>query len=393
MKRWKYVALCALAVPLAWAAPNPARVPANADLVIVGDRLDQGARFADAQKEALRKAGVDVDAFSKAQRANLEACSKNVQAMLKAAFGFSDDWETWTTRSSVFSLTLPERLDNPEADFAKAILFFAVENPKADFAAFDAAVRAEAATSEQLGDMTFSKSGAWTVLRDKEPDPNLPDAFLAWRALPDGIAFAMSGGDFAKVAALAEGKGAAVTAESPLAAAFQAPKGTEGPWINLMVRDVSDLVKRSVPEETLANPSVQMAAGWQKDAKALRLACWQEADKQRFVLTLRATDAAAATKIRDSLLGMKAMFAMMLAQPQAGQSGVSPFAKWFNEVSCEARGDVVTLDLSMDYAQLAAVLKIAQSQAGDAEDEEPEDEDEPLSEEEAKATLDGLETL
>ena len=160
-----------------------------------------------------------------------------------------------------------------------------------------------------------------------------------------------------------------------------------------MVRDVSDIVKRSVPAEALANPSVQMAAGWQKDAKALRLACWQEADKQRFVLTLRATDAAAATKIRDSLLGMKAMFAMMLAQPQAGQSGVSPFAKWLNEVSCEARDDVVTLDLSMDYAQAAAFLKMAQPQPGDAEDEEPEDEDEPLSEEEAKATLDGLETL
>ena len=40
MKSWKLLALCAFAAPLAFAAPNPARVPAEADLVIVGDRLD-----------------------------------------------------------------------------------------------------------------------------------------------------------------------------------------------------------------------------------------------------------------------------------------------------------------------------------------------------------------
>lgn len=359
MKSWKLLALCAFAAPLAFAAPNPARVPAEADLVIVGDRLDVKSESSAIFEEALRKAGVDVDAIKQSKRADKDKMSKQAQAILKAALGCSDDWESWTTKSIVCALVLPKDLRNLEKDASGLSLVCFIENPKVDVAAIDAAVKESlAAVKDPEEADVFAKEGAWSTLRAKIPDENLLKAFIGWRAIPEGLAVVFSS-DIEGMTALVEGKAKALPSDSPLMAAFQPPAGAKDAWAKVMLRDVSDLTMRATTEEDRSQQAFLMSSGWMLKTQAFVLSAWQEQTKLRLVAELTAEDAETATQLRDGFLGMKTLFGMMLAQPQQpGQEAPSPhFLQWLNQTSCEAKGNVATIDLSVTQEQGVALMQ------------------------------------
>lgn len=410
MKRfWMLVSLCALAAPLAWAAPNPAYVPADADVVLVAQGEDEAgqAKAAAFWEALLREAGVDVEAVSQMQEQNIEALPKEGAEILRAVFGFSEDWKTSAVRSAVYAIAFPRTVDKEKGPDR---LFFTVvlENPKADVAAIDRAVQALLKKGGTQVRAMFVKDGEWSCLRLLDQGLEGRQAYIAWRSLPEGLAI-VCGLDFEVATARFAGKGKALAADDPLMAAFTAPAGAKHGWFRLAVRDVGELAERLFALDPEARQRAALAVPWLAKTHALSLTAWSpRLGDGAARLVAKTEDAQAAKQLRDQLLGFKGLLGQMVL-PALTQKPDSAFAKLVASVQCEAAGTEVVLSqtvgredlvpLVKEWMELAQRQQEAQSAAAGRrptvsdEGEDFDDEDEPMSEEDARAILEGLETL
>lgn len=406
MKRFgMLVSLCALAAPLAWAAPNPAYVPADADIVMVAQGEDAAGQAETTAfwEGLLREAGVDVEAVSQMQAQNFAALPKEGAEIVRAVFGFSEDWKTSAVRSAVYAIALPRTVDKEKGPDR---LFFTVvlENPKADVAAIDRAVQALLKKGGTQVRATFAKDGEWSCLRLLDQGLEGRQAYIAWRGVPEGLAI-VCGLDFEVATAHFAGKGKALAADDPLMAAFTAPEGAKRGWFRLAVRDLGALAERLFAVEPEARQRATLAAPWLTKTHALALMTWcPRLGDGEARLVAKTEDAQAAKQLRDQLLGYKGILGQMLL-PALTRKLDSAFAKLVASIQCEAKGTEVVLSLAVGREVLVPLVKgwveFAQRQQAAlgqppplTDDEEDfDDEDEPMSEEDARAILEGLETL
>ncbi len=383
-------ALCALAAPL-WAQPTLGRVPAEADLVCVG--VSDPALSADIQKAwqpILEQAGVSADAQQQAWQDISEKCPQ-LQPLLKAAFGYNDDFTASSTTGCLFSAKLPTLVG--EAQAPKDYWMYAfVDNPKADLPAMER-LMGEAIAAKAADKVHLEKRGDWCVLKPVGEWPEAP--FIGWRGVEGGWVFALAETQ-AKADDFLAGKVPTLQAGDKLAEVFKAP-AQNAIWCSTVINGIPGLLERYLANEPEARQQLLLSANWLFKLNAIRYDCSATAERYAIALALEATDAESAALLRDQLVTLKALLGQMLI-PTALQKPDAALAKPINDATVALDGKVATATITLTPAQLVPIIEElealqARQQAMPLLDIEPaaEDQGEPMSEEEAKAILDGLE--
>lgn len=383
-------ALCALAAPL-WAQPTLGRVPAEADLVCVG--VSDPALSADIQKAwqpILEQAGVSADAQQQAWQDISEKCPQ-LQPLLKAAFGYNDDFTASSTTGCLFSAKLPTLVG--EAQAPKDYWMYAfVDNPKADLPAMER-LMGEAIAAKAADKVHLEKRGNWCVLKPVGEWPEAP--FIGWRGVEGGWVFALAETQ-AKADDFLAGKVPTLQAGDKLAEVFKAP-AQNAIWCSTVINGIPGLLERYLANEPEARQQLLLSANWLFKLNAIRYDCSATAERYAIALALEATDAESAALLRDQLVTLKALLGQMLI-PTALQKPDAALAKPINDATVALDGNVATATITLTPAQLVPIIEElealqARQQAMPLLDIEPaaEDQGEPMSEEEAKAILDGLE--
>lgn len=383
-------ALCALAAPL-WAQPTLGRVPAEADLVCVG--VSDPALSADIQKAwqpILEQAGVSADAQQQAWQDISEKCPQ-LQPLLKAAFGYNDDFTASSTTGCLFSAKLPTLVG--EAQAPKDYWMYAfVDNPKADLPAMER-LMGEAIAAKAADKVHLKKRGDWCVLKPVGEWPEAP--FIGWRGIEGGWVFALAETQ-AKADDFLAGKVPTLQAGDKLAEVFKAP-AQNALWCSTVINGIPGLLERYLANEPEARQQLLLSANWLFKLNAIRYDCSATAERYAIALALEATDAESAALLRDQLVTLKALLGQMLI-PTALQKPDAALAKPINDATVALDGNVATATITLTPAQLVPIIEElealqARQQAMPLLDIEPaaEDQGEPMSEEEAKAILDGLE--
>lgn len=383
-------ALCALAAPL-WAQPTLGRVPAEADLVCVG--VSDPALSADIQKAwqpILEQAGVSADAQQQAWQDISEKCPQ-LQPLLKAAFGYNDDFTASSTTGCLFSAKLPTLVG--EAQAPKDYWMYAfVDNPKADLPAMER-LMGEAIAAKAADKVHLEKRGDWCVLKPVGEWPEAP--FIGWRGVEGGWVFALAETQ-AKADDFLAGKVPTLQAGDKLAEVFKAP-AQNAIWCSTVINGIPGLLERYLANEPEARQQLLLSANWLFKLNAIRYDCSATAERYAIALALEATDAESAALLRDQLVTLKALLGQMLI-PTALQKPDAALAKPINDATVALDGNVATATIALTPAQLVPIIKElealqARQQAMPLLDIEPaaEDQGEPMSEEEAKAILDALE--
>lgn len=389
-----FAALFALTAPLA-AQPALGRVPADADLVCVSvsdPALD--AAIQKAWQPSFDKVGLTKDEQQKAREELFGKCPQ-LEPFLKAAFGYNDDFTVSSATGCLVSAKLPtfEGETKTPRDYW---MYLFVDNPKADLPAMEKLAREGIA--EHFSDkVRLEKVGDWCVL--KPMGNGLDDLpFLGWRGVEGGWVVAIAETQ-AKADAFLTGKTPTLQAGDKLAEAFKAP-AQDAYRSSVIVKDVSGLIERYLADEPDARQQLMMAANWLFKTSALRYDFLTTADRCTFALTLEAPDAETAALLRDQLVTFKVMLGQMII-PMALQKADSAFAKLIGATEVTLTGNAATATLSISPDQFAAALaeikafqeRLQAETAGPAvpQADDAEETLEPMSEEEAKAILDGLE--
>lgn len=385
-----FAALFALTAPLA-AQPALGRVPAEADLVCVG--VSDPALSADIQKAwqpILEQAGVSADAQQQAWQDISEKCPQ-LQPLLKAAFGYNDDFTASSTTGCLFSAMLPTLVG--EAQAPKDYWMYAfVDNPKADLPAMER-LMGEAIAAKAADKVHLEKRGDWCVLKPVGEWPEAP--FIGWRGVEGGWVFALAETQ-AKADDFLAGKVPTLQAGDKLAEVFKAP-AQNALWCSTVINGIPGLLERYLANEPEARQQLLLSANWLFKLNAIRYDCSATAERYAIALALEATDAESAALLRDQLVTLKALLGQMLI-PTALQKPDAALAKPINDATVALDGNVATATITLTPAQLVPIIEElealqARLQAMPLLDIEPaaEDQGEPMSEEEAKAILDGLE--
>lgn len=388
-----FAAFFALTAPLA-AQPALDRVPAEADLVCVG--VSDPALSADIQKAwqpILEQAGVSADAQQQAWQDISEKCPQ-LQPLLKAAFGYNDDFTASSTTGCLFSAKLPTLVG--EAQAPKDYWMYAfVDNPKADLPAMER-LMGEAIAAKAADKVHLEKRGDWCVLKPVGEWPEAP--FIGWRGVEGGWVFALAETQ-AKADDFLAGKVPTLQAGDKLAEVFKAP-AQNAIWCSTVINGIPGLLERYLANEPEARQQLLLSANWLFKLNAIRYDCSATAERYAIALALEATDAESAALLRDQLVTFKVMLSQMII-PMALQKPNAALANLVGSAEVTLNGNAATATLSISPDQFAAVLaeiKALQErlQAETAQQATPWEDDaeeslEPMSEEEAKAILDGLE--
>lgn len=385
-----FAALFALTAPLA-AQPTLDRVPAEADLVCVG--VSDPALSADIQKAwlpFLEQAGASADEQNQAWQDISEKCPQ-FQPLLKAAFGYNDDFTASSTTGCLFSAKLPTLVG--EAQAPKEYWMYAfVDNPKADLPAMER-LMGEAIAAKAADKVHLEKRGDWCVLKPVGEWPEAP--FIGWRGVEGGWVFALAETQ-AKADDFLAGKVPTLQAGDKLAEVFKAP-AQNALWCSTVINGIPGLLERYLANEPEARQQLLLSANWLFKLNAIRYDCSATAERYAIALALEATDAESAALLRDQLVTLKALLGQMLI-PTALQKPDAALAKPINDATVALDGNVATATITLTPAQLVPIIEElealqARQQAMPLLDIEPaaEDQGEPMSEEEAKAILDGLE--
>lgn len=395
---------CALAAVWGFALPAPRWVPAKADLVAVGETSGSGnAALDEAWRKAYKAEGIDFEANAPLAMAQLKEISPHLPGIVKA-FGVSDDLKHIPAYSVVYAFALPERADDlAGAGFPKGLgFYFVLENAKLDIPAFDKAVAALCEEKGKEGALhaTFKRSGDWRtfVFADKASGGDAP-LFLGYRPTKGGLALALCATQ-AEAEAWFSGKTPAIAADSPLMAAFTPVAGAKGDWGRLRLADLAGVFARlSTPE---ARKEMSLKVPLLQKVRTLDFGVAHKGVNVLALLSATTDDEASATQLRDFLLGWKGMATQMFL-PMLTQKPDSALAAAVNALTCEAKGKQVLLRWEITPAMGAKAVKECQAIAArQAAQQTPADlpgaapaadeDDEPMSEEEARKILEALET-
>lgn len=334
----KRVLLSAWVLMVGWgmAAPNPARVPAGADVVFVLDGLNERLPF---PEEVLREV---LGSFPICAMAPGEDGPNPIQAL----FGVLPQGSNplMTAKSVTLAVTLPERLEVEMVRgniMERISIYLTIESPGVTLEEFMAMTQAP-----ENGNV---REGEWWVNHSKH-DPE--GFFFAIREVPEGFLYAITM-DRAEAEALAEGKGSIVGSGSPLLAAFERPKEARGPLMTVCIGSVKGIVQRLEPE-LLARVTQQVPQLLQVGAATTRVFLTDR--EVRAVQTLEAETLAATGELSEGLVTLK-----MLARQALRNQGPSPqgntLVDLISAVRISTLGTQARLNLNLPFSRLLEVLR------------------------------------
>lgn len=342
MKTFVCAALIAALAPFAWSAPNPLRVLPKTEILALFDRTDDLAAALKVWRDAYEQAGL----VSGADDRLVDDCTDEVMALV---FGLSEDGKTMSAKSITCVLTLPE-------DRAALISFgkegtkcpkgfgwyVAVENPKVDLAALEALSRKRLKVDEKA----LVMDGEWLTIQ-----PPADPAFVGWRAIDEGLGFAICANRAEADAAFAN-----PTAPSGLLAeAFKAPN-TQGPWARIVFPDVQALVDCFIQTPEDRQQLAIQAPGLDQLRTATLTASCTPDGTFRFDVVLTATDATHTQRLRDQLIAQKTLYGQMMLPMLTGLPD-SKATDLIRRVAIGTEGNAVTLDFSLTPAEAIAAAK------------------------------------
>lgn len=342
MKTFVCSALIAALAPFAWSAPNPLRVLPKTEILALFDRTDDLAAALKVWRDAYEQA----DLVSGADDRLVDDCTDEVMALV---FGLSEDGKTMSAKSITCVLTLPE-------DRAALISFgkegtkcpkgfgwyVAVENPKVDLAALEALSRKRLKVDEKA----LVMDGEWLTIQ-----PPADPAFVGWRAIDEGLGFAICANRAEADAAFAN-----PTAPSGLLAeALKAPN-TQGPWARIVFPDVQALVDCFIQTPEDRQQLAIQAPGLDQLRTATLTASCTPDGTFRFGVVLTATDATHTQRLRDQLIAQKTLYGQMMLPMLTGLPD-SKAADLIRRVAIGTEGNAVTLDFSLTPAEAIAAAK------------------------------------
>lgn len=342
MKTFVCTALIAAFAPFAWSAPNPLRVLPKTEILALFDRTDDLAAALKVWRDAYEQAGLACGADDRL----VDDCTDEVMALV---FGLSEDGKTMSAKSITCVLTLPE-------DRAALISFgkegtkcpkgfgwyVAVENPKVDLAALEALSRKRLKVDEKA----LVMDGEWLTIQ-----PPADPAFVGWRAIDEGLGFAICANRAEADAAFAN-----PTAPSGLLAeALKAPN-TQGPWARIVFPDVQALVDCFIQTPEDRQQLAIQAPGLDQLRTATLTASCTPDGTFRFDVVLTATDATHTQRLRDQLIAQKTLYGQMMLPMLTGLPD-SKAADLIRRVAIGTEGNAVTLDFSLTPAEAIAAAK------------------------------------
>ena len=407
-----------LAAGLAFGAPRPEYVPANADIVFVADNpLDR--KHTKAFEAAVRAAGGDLDGLRKTDQPSfMDLLPEQGKIVMREAFGLSDDGNFTKVRAMTVSVSFlrdPSIERQSEATTLKTqvAVYAFVENREVNLPALNAAMKEWVADQKAKGKdegIELVTEGAWTALKvEGEPKADEP-LYLGWRSYAEGLVFAVTP-TLAKAEALVAGKAETLKADDPLAEIFKAP-ATDGEWSRLAVRDLGGLVTRFTEDSEEARQKIALSVPWLTKVRRVMTTSYY-ASPTLFTSKVEAqmADPENAGLLRDALMGYRALLSQMFI-PMVTQNPASATAKAIAGIGVASEGAVTTVSMDVSAQTTAAVIneivaclkaqaereamqEAAQRQAEEAKDDEAKALSDgttpPMSEDEAREILKSLE--
>ena len=383
----------------AWAAPNPKWVPANADFAFTADGVNvQNAEAEKVWREGLEKIGIPVESPTAIIK-QIDAQNSGISSTIKELLGANDDFTALSLVSVTGSLSI-DKADLTKDTCTNSFITVALENPKADLAKLEAAIK-QAISHPNASEckITLVREKDWLVFREKDGDEN--DGFIGICQVPEGYLItlqpSMERAEAARTCAVKP-----IAAGNPLMAAF-APKaeGVDSSCI-YMVKSLSELLKRYMKADDLARLAASYPPAPQ--TKAIAFSVTVHGTTTDIKLTINTETEAAAQQTLEAFLGYK-MLAQMMGPSMVGKPD-SKLIAFISSISCKTEGKAAVISCTVTpevifpiIAEIQEMQKQAAAFANYADDEDDfdldldldeEDEDEPLSPEEAKAILDAL---
>ena len=346
MKTFVCAALIAALAPFAWSAPNPLRVLPKTEILALFDRTDDLAAALKVWRDAYEQAGLDCGADDRL----VDDCTNEAMALV---FGLSEDGKTMSAKSITCVLTLPE-------DRAALISFgkegpkcpkgfgwyVAVENPKVDLAALEALSRKRLKADEEA----LVMDGEWLTIQSPT-DP----AFVGWRAIDEGLGFAICADRAEADAAFAN-----PTAPSGLLAESLKAPNTQGPWARIVFPDVQALVDCFIQTPEDRQQLAIQAPGLDQLRTATLTASFKPDGTFRLGIALEAADAETAQLLRDQLIALKTLYGQMMLPMLTGLPD-SKAADLVRRVAVGTAGASATLDFTLTPAEAIAAAKELQA--------------------------------
>lgn len=362
--------LCAFAAPLLLASPSPTRAVPETDLLILGDRLNTDipnqARWESVQAKYESLFGVE--------QAPIPA---EFRPLLKAALGMTPDGKIEDVQSLAVSMTLPktveafDMLDQDQWPDNLGIYCF-VEYPEVNLTGVNASINQLLADNPDSG-AKLTQNGRWTALTPLDPLEAAGMPLIAWCPIDRGFAVTLCK-DYDS-AEQAVGNRVAPAPKTPLAEAFKAPSA-QGPWGRIVVRDVADLLDRYVTDP-VGRQEIMEFMPCLFQVRSLIVTVFYRQDGTFRLYVEAVTDSAdGAMQTRDMLITFKVMLRQGIVPQFYGTPYADLFAELIDSATCEVKGNVAVLALSLTPDQAEAILDFYAAQEALSADETPA---EPLS--------------
>lgn len=384
------VLTAALASSLAFAAPDPAYVPAKADLVVVGHHLNVKGPYEDIAIEKLKATG----RYEETPLSDLAEVNPHLPAMLKALVGYSDDGLSMTTTSALCSIVLPEKFPEAPGEVPAFSVNTVIENPAMDLPAFTAALKEVLKDDE--GSLTLVESEGWTILRD-ESDLEGAMPFIGYHAVPGGALFAVTDNPENAKALLARTAPTIAGTSTPLLKAFTPQQGAEGGSEVIVLKSIKELVDRFVTEPE-AQSFIAIQAPYLMRANDVTLKLYAIGTNVYLTIEVATDDEATATEISEQLIGFK-MMALQLVRGSYMLPADSALLAQLSKIKISAEGTTAKLALTLSIddiiacyteivkqAEASSVSTMLPSEDPDLEWPEEEEDDVEIEIEEAPAT-------
>lgn len=339
--------------------PNPAWAVPGTDILIVADRLTQEVPN-QAAWEALQKKYQAL-----AETAGVASFPEELQPLLKAAFGMTPEGEMPTLRHVTCAMTLPKTVtafslfdqDQWPEDLG---LYCFVGYPEANLDEVNKAVEKLLADNPGEG-LNLEKNGQWSVLASADPEDAKADPFCGWKSIAGGYTLILC--DTQATADRAVDNTEVPAADSPLAKAFQAPSEA-GPWTKIVVRDIAELMNRYITSPT-DRQEVMLNAPFLFQTHALTFTgCYNSDGNIQLTVEANTDSEETAMLMRDQFIAIKVMAHQMIVPQFTGTPYAEPFAQLADSVTCEAKGSVATLTVTVTPAQAEALVDLCVSYQG-----------------------------
>lgn len=234
-----FPALCVLAASCAFAAPNPAYVPAAADLVIVIDHINERSPAQDKAIQNLKAAGL----YETTILNHLDEIHTLMPVLAKSLLGYTDNGAPMATHSITVAACLPEIAVDENGLPSSIGLYAVIENPEMDLTTFTKTLQ-QLSEEGHFSEPYIESPDGWVIFEQFETAKG--ETFFGYRPIPEGV-LVVSTKDYDPTirSDLTEGTLRSIKdINSPLLKAFFPPVNTEGAQCSIAIWSIKDLVAR-----------------------------------------------------------------------------------------------------------------------------------------------------